>query len=145
MAFGRDWAKGFDVPTFVLIGLGGVLGANARFLISIWAVRRFGVSFPVGTFFINVSGSVAIGLLATLIQTSFGNSSEARLFLLTGFLGAYTTFSTFAYESVILIREGEIRAALFNSLGSTFIGISGCLIGIAAGDLVAGWLVPWNL
>ncbi len=132
------------MPAFVLIGLGGVLGANARYLISIWAVRRFGFSFPVGTFLINASGSLVIGLLATLIQISFGNSPEARLLLLTGFLGAYTTFSTFAYESVILMREGEIRAALFNSLGSAFVGITGCLIGIAAGDLVAGWLVPWH-
>jgi CrcB protein len=128
------------MPAFVLIGLGGVLGANARHLVSIWAVRRFGISFPVGTFLINASGSLAIGLLATVIQTSFGNSSDARFLLLTGFLGAYTTFSTFAYESVILIREGEIRAALFNSLGSAVVGIAGCLIGIAAGDLVAGWL-----
>src|SRR4051812_40240273 len=127
VALRPDWAKGFDMPAFVLIGVGGVLGANARHLVSIWAVRRFGVSFPVGTFLINVSGSVAIGLIATLIQISGGNSSEARVLLLTGFLGAYTTFSTFAYESVILMREGEIRAALFNALGSVSIGILGCL------------------
>src|SRR5262245_44072775 len=133
------------MPAFVLIGLGGVLGANARYLVSIWAVRRYGIAFPVGTFLINATGSLAIGLLATLIQTSFGNSPEARLLLLTGFLGAYTTFSTFAYESVILIREGEIRSALLNALGSTVIGVAGCLLGVAAGNLVSGWLVPWHL
>lgn len=129
------------MPAFVLIGVGGVLGANARYLVSVWAVRRYGIAFPVGTFLINASGSLAIGFLATVIQTMFGNSPEARLLFLTGFLGGYTTFSTFAYESVILVREGEIRAALLNALGSTVVGIVGCLLGIVSADLVAGWLV----
>src|SRR3954471_23290625 len=121
-----------------------MLGANARYLVSIWAVRRFGISLPVGTFLINASGSLAIGLLATVIQTSLGNSTEARFLLLTGMLGGYTTFSTFAYESVILFQEGEIRAALFNWLGSAVVGVVCCLIGVAMGSQVAGWVVPWQ-
>ena len=132
------------MPAFVLIGVGGVLGANTRYLVSIWAVRRFGISFPVGTFLINASGSFAIGLLATVIQTTLGNSIEARLLVLTGFLGGYTTFSTYAYESVILFQEGENRAALLNWLGSAVVGIVACLIGIAIGSLVSGWFVPWH-
>ena len=128
------------MSAFVLIGLGGVLGANARHLVSLWAARRFGVAFPIGTFLINTTGSIAIGLLASLLQTAFDNPAEARLFLITGFLGAYTTFSTFAFESVILVREGETRAALFNALGSSGVGIAGCLLGIVAGDQVAALL-----
>jgi CrcB protein len=128
------------VPTFFLVGLGGLLGANARHLVSIWAVRRFGATFPVGTFLINASGSLAIGVLATLLPSSFGDPAGARLFMITGFLGGYTTFSTFAYESIILIREGETRAALFNALGSALIGIAGCVLGIVIGDWLGTWL-----
>jgi CrcB protein len=128
------------VPTFVLIGLGGLLGANARHLVSVWAVRRFGVAFPVGTFLINASGSLAIGFLAALLPAAVGDPAGARMFMIAGFLGGYTTFSTFAYESIILIREGETRTALFNALGSALIGIAGCALGIVAGDWVGMWL-----
>lgn len=125
---------------FVVIGLGGVLGANARFLISSWAADRYGADFPFGTFLINASGSFAMGLVLTLLAGWFGDFTEARFLLTTGFLGAYTTFSTFTYETIVLLREAEIKPALFNALGSAVIGIGGCGGGVTIAEVLVGWL-----
>ena len=124
----------------VLIGLGGVLGANARYAVSVWAADRYGTGFPYGTFLINAMGSLAMGLVLTLLARPLAGSAQARLFLATGFLGAYTTFSTFTYETMALVRQGEVRLALVNVLGSTGIGIAGCALGVALGQQVAGWI-----
>jgi fluoride exporter len=121
----------------VSIGLGGVLGANARYIVAVWAADRYGTGFPYGTFLINAMGSLAMGLVSTLLGSAF---PAARLFLTTGFLGAYTTFSTFTYESIALLRQGEIKMALVNVLGSAGSGIAGCALGVALGQQVAGWI-----
>jgi CrcB protein len=112
-----------------LVGLGGVLGANARYLISIWAAGRFGTAFPYGTFIVNVSGSLLIGIALGLLVDHDATASSARLLLVTGFLGAYTTFSTFTFETLALVRQGAIRAALSNALGSTVLGVGGAAAG----------------
>jgi CrcB protein len=125
---------------FVVIGLGGILGANARYLISVWAADRYGVAFPYGTFLINVTGSALMGLAATLIAAQFTATPEAGWFFTTGFLGAYTTFSTFTYETIALLREAEVKLALINVLGSAGAGIVGCVSGVAVGTIVASWL-----
>jgi CrcB protein len=122
----------------LLVGLGGVLGANARYLISTWAAGRFGTAFPYGTFGINASGSLLIGFLLTVVVDRLGNDPAARWLVATGFLGAYTTFSTFAYETVALLRQGDIRPALTNALGSAALGVSGCLAGILLAEFIAG-------
>jgi CrcB protein len=124
----------------VLIGLGGVLGANARYVVAVWAADRYGTGFPYGTFLINATGSLVIGLLLTLLANSLAGSAPARLFLATGFLGAYTTFSTFTYETIALVRQGEVRLALVNVLGSAGVGIAGCALGVAIGQHVARWI-----
>jgi fluoride exporter len=121
---------------YLLIALAGVLGANARYLVSTWVANRAGVGFPYGTFLINASGSFAIGLLLELIADRFGNNSDARFIVATGFLGAYTTFSTFGYETVALIRQGAIRLALVNALGSAAVGVAGAGLGIAIGSQI---------
>ncbi len=128
------------VTAFVLVGLGGVLGANTRYFLSVWAANRFGVDFPYGTFLINGTGSLGMGLVITILAAHAGDFPEARLLLTTGFLSAYTTFSTFTYESVALLRRAEIRPGLVNVFGSTLIGIGGCIAGIVLGELVMGWL-----
>jgi CrcB protein len=128
------------LTTIVLIGVGGAIGANARYLVSTWAAGRYGVSFPYGTFLINATGSVLIGFVLTLLAAFLGSSPEARLMLVTGFLGAYTTFSTFTYETIALVREAEFRPALLNALGSVVLGVAGCAIGILAAELLAGRL-----
>ena len=123
---------------YLLIAIGGIVGANARFLVSIWAANRIGVEFPYGTLIVNVSGSFLMGVLLTLVADRFGGNDEVRALLATGFLGAYTTFSTFAYETAALIRQGSIRLASANALGSLIAGVAGAAVGIALAARLAG-------
>ena len=124
---------------YLLVGLGGILGANARYAVSVWAADRFGTAFPYGTFVVNATGSFLLGFFLTVVADRFGNNPEARLLVATGFLGAYTTFSTFTYESIALLRRGSLRPALANVLGNVAIGLVGATAGIALGALVGGW------
>src|SRR4051794_8104839 len=103
---------------FLLIALGAACGANARYWVSNWFAGRFGPEFPWGTLVINVSGGLVIGLLLTLLSQRLVADPGYRLLLVTGFLGAYTTFSTFTYETVRLIQDGSYGAALTNAIGS---------------------------
>lgn len=136
---GANRQRGAGLNAFLLIGLGGMLGANARYLVSTGAANRFGVDFPYGTFLVNVTGSVLLGLILTLVA-DFSGAAEARYLLATGFLGAYTTFSTFTYETIALVRGGEVRRALVNVLGSTTAGVVGCILGILTAAGILGWL-----
>jgi len=99
---------------FAAVGVGGLLGANARYHVGEWVAARWGTAFPWGTLLINVSGSFALGLFLALMITRFGDRPTVRLFVATGILGGYTTFSTFGYETVRLIQDGQaLRAALY--------------------------------
>ena len=117
------------VEPAVLIGIGGILGANARYLVSVWAARRIGSSFPYGTLIVNLSGSLLLGFTATAIVGRVVYEREIRLLVSIGFLGAYTTFSTFAFESVGLIRRRAYVLATVNVLGSAVPGMLGAWIG----------------
>lgn len=115
---------------YVLIALGAMLGANARYLVGVWAGNRFGASLPYGTLIVNVSGSFALGLLTALAASRLNVSNEVRLFLAVGFLGAYTTFSSYAVESLALARAGSFWFALINILANNLIGLVAALLGI---------------
>lgn len=121
---------------FLIISAGAVLGANARYLISDWAARKFGVRFPYGTFIINLTGSLLIGLFLTLATERFVVDPRLRLFITIGFLGAYTTFSTYAYESFTLIYQGQWLAGMLNLLGSVLLGVAAVGAGIFLGKLI---------
>jgi CrcB protein len=127
------------VEQYLWISLGAIAGANTRYLISVRAAARYGVAFPYGTFAINVSGSALMGFLIGLLSVHFGNSAATRALLATGFLGAYTTFSTFTWETLALFREREIGPAMVNVLGSALLGIGGALAGIWLGQQTGGW------
>lgn len=116
--------------TYVLIGFGGFLGANARYALSVWAAGRFGTAFPYGTLIINISGSFLMGIVLTLIASRFPDAANARLLMATGFLGAYTTFSTFAYETLALLRQRDWRGGLLNYVGSVMLGAAAAALGI---------------
>jgi CrcB protein len=118
------------VQTFLLIGLGSILGANARYYLSAFAASRWGAAFPYGTLLINVTGSLIIGFFFGLVAARFGVSASARLVVATGFLGSYTTFSTFTFETIALSRAGEYRLALVNALGSIALGVAAAASGL---------------
>jgi CrcB protein len=119
---------------FVAVSLGGVLGANARYLVSVYVAERFGTAFPYGTFLINVSGSLVIGFFLTLAVERFAVDPLWRLFFATGFLGAYTTFSSYTFEAAQLARSGEYGLALLYLFGSVLLGMVGVFAGIVAAE-----------
>lgn len=118
---------------YLLIGAGGFLGAITRYAIGVWIGQKWGRSFPLGTFFINVSGSFFIGLLMTLLTERFIVNPQWRLLLVVGFLGAYTTFSTFEFETSRLVRDGEWLMASMNVVLSVFVGF----LALKIGELIA--------
>jgi CrcB protein len=120
------------LATTSAISAGGLLGANARYLIGLWAVDRWGAIFPWGTLLINVSGSFVLGFYLTLVTERFTGKSTTRLFVATGFLGAYTTFSTFSYETVQLVQGGDTLPALAYVAASLVAGLIAVLAGAAA-------------
>jgi fluoride exporter len=113
--------------------LGGGLGAVARYALGAWIVARAGAAFPLHTLAINVSGSFAIGLLLAVLAARFHVGPAARLFLVVGFLGGYTTFSSYSYEALALIESGALRQAALYVLGSNALSLLACLGGVAAG------------
>src|SRR3954470_11065044 len=91
---------------YILVGLGGFVGANARFLVGRGVASAFDTGFPLGTFLINVSGSFLLGILgAVAAQKTSADSDALRLALGVGFLGAFTTFSTFEFETHSLLSD----------------------------------------
>lgn len=117
---------------YLLIGLGGILGANARYLVAGWATRQLGTGFPYGTFLINLSGSVVIGIFMAFMAR-YPAQHHLRLFFAVGFLGAYTTFSTFSFESLQLLQQGRPLHALLYVVSSAALGIIGAWLGFLLG------------
>ncbi len=124
------------MQTFLIISLGAILGANCRYWIGGWAVERFGTTFPYGNLIINLSGSFILGIFMTLFTDRFLVNPYWRLLVPIGFLGTYTTFSSYTYESVSLMLRGQYIAGLINLFGSSFLGGLAVLLGILLGRLV---------
>jgi len=120
----------------LLISLGAALGANARYWIGVWAAKHLGVAFPYGTFFVNITGSLALGFLISLTSQRIPITPETRLLLGVGFLGAYTTFSSFAVESLSLAQNSGHWQALFNIFANNLVGLACAL----AGMYLARWV-----
>jgi fluoride exporter len=123
---------------YLLVGLGGFIGANARFVVARLVGAMFETRFPLGTFVINISGSFLLGVLGTIVaQKVMPNSEAMRLALGVGFLGAFTTFSTFEFETHALFDDGSWLTANTNMFASLFVG----LLAVRAGIVVAKtWL-----
>ena len=114
------------------VGLGGFAGANARYLLGMWVATRFGTTFPYGTFIINVTGSFILGVIMGLLDAHV-LAPAVRLSLGIGFVGAYTTFSTFTYETLRLVESGSVLLAATNVVGSVIVGMLAAIAGLAAG------------
>lgn len=118
----------FSAP--IAISLGAIGGALSRYYITLWFVQKFGTVFPFGTYFVNLTGCLVMGFLATwLVERSPAVSPEIRLLLTTGFLGAYTTFSTYGLETVVLLRQQQLVGALLYWLGSAVFGVVSVFLG----------------
>jgi len=122
------------VSRFLFICLGGAIGTGARFLISTFAARSLG-TFPYGTIFINVTGSFLIALVMELSLSSGAITETTRLFLTTGIMGGYTTYSSFNYETLRLVSSGSYDLAGLNfgvtAVGALLAGFAGLIAGRA--------------
>ena len=117
----------------LLVALGGAFGSVLRYAGSGWAQRLFPATiFPVGTFVVNLTGSLLIGLVAGLVEYRQLIGPGPRLFLVVGILGGYTTFSAFSLETVILLREGQASMAALNVLAQVALGVGAAFAGFFA-------------
>lgn len=118
---------------FLLVFVGGGIGSALRHGVNVMSLRLLGVQFqyPVGTFFINVLGSFLMGLAVEYWALKSGMSQQGRLFLTTGIIGGFTTFSTFALEIGLLNSKGEVVAAALYAIASVVVGLAALYAGMA--------------
>ena len=121
--------------TYVAISIGAILGANARFLLGGWILERFGSEFPLGTLVINVTGSFVIGVVYVLLERHAA-PDWVRPLVMIGFLGAYTTFSSFSLETLALVERGAWVAAGTNVLASVLASLVAVYAGTVAGRAI---------
>ncbi len=122
---------------YLWVGLGGFLGANARYALSVWIVGRLGAGFPFQTLLINVSGSFVVGVLLVLLTERLAVDPAWRLLLVVGFLGGYTTFSSYTFEALALAEAGQWLAAAWYVLGSNGLGLVATYIGMALARVIS--------
>ena len=121
---------------FIAVALGGALGAVTRYGVGVWMSNKWVYSFPWHTFLVNISGAFLLGLFNGLFMDKITVSPELKIALTVGFLGAFTTFSTFGYEAILLIKEGDILTAGLYTLSSVVIAFIGVLLGMALARLL---------
>jgi len=120
----------------VYLALGGAAGTLARYGVSHFANRLTWTTFPLGTFTVNALGSLLFGVVTAMVSTRLHWSPTVKLVLLTGFMGAFTTFSTYAHESANLMREGQWFTFGLHMIGHNVLGLVLVLLGL----LIGSWL-----
>jgi fluoride exporter len=120
------------LKSYLLVFTGGGIGASARYWLSGAVYRFLPSSFPYGNLFVNITGCFAIGFLMTLMEERFLSEPALRMFLTIGILGGFTTFSSFSYETIALLRDAEILRASINIIASVF----GCLAATTIGMFI---------
>ncbi|TKT79284.1 fluoride efflux transporter CrcB [Aquamicrobium sp. LC103] len=115
---------------FLIVAAGGALGAGARHLVNLAFLRMLGAGFPWHTLAVNVAGSLAMGVIVELIARRFGASNELRLFLATGILGGFTTFSAFSLDFAVLFERGAMFQAAAYAIASVILAILALFLGL---------------
>jgi CrcB protein len=122
---------------YLMVGIGGALGSILRFSVGGYVSNRLGVRFPYGTFFINCTGSFLIGLVVTLLAERTHWSPNWRYLIPIGFIGGYTTFSTFELETFRNFQDGEVLIAGLNVALSVVIGFVSVWLGVITGRTIS--------
>ncbi|MGM5631173.1 fluoride efflux transporter CrcB [Apibacter raozihei] len=117
------------IKNILVVGTGGAMGTILRYLISVYTSKHYSGDFPIATFFINITGCMLIGLFVGLAERNQLMNGEMRLFLITGFCGGYTTFSTFSLENQQLMQQGNQFILYAYLLSSIIVGIAAVYIG----------------
>ena len=120
--------------TLLLVAAGGAFGSVARYALSTFVLRATGSLFPFGTFVVNVIGCFVFGVIAGAAEHRVALAPDLRAFLLIGVIGGFTTFSSYAFESVTLIRDGQFGAAALNVVGQVVTGLLALWIGYVAAN-----------
>ena len=129
----REWIRLHMI--YAWLAVGGALGTMSRYAVSGWVVNRFGPS-PLGTFTVNIVGAFLIGLILVLTEGRFLVPSDLRVFLTTGFIGGFTTFSTFMFETMGLVETGSLQRAFVNAGGSLAAGLVAVWLGMTVARLI---------
>jgi CrcB protein len=119
---------------YLVVMLGGAIGAVSRYIVGVVVVRFYSATFPLGTFLINVTGSFFIGVFMTLFLNRPSFHANWRLFLVTGILGGYTTFSSFEWEALTALRNGAGSVALLYLAASVVLGLGSAWLGLVAAN-----------
>ena len=125
------------VSRLLLVMAGGALGALGRYGVSQWAHRSFGAGYPMGTTIVNLGGAFLFGLIWTITEQRFQLGPAWQVFLLSGALGAFTTFSTFAFENAELLSVGRWQMALINIGAQNILGVGAVFVGVFLGKQLA--------
>ena len=115
---------------FIFVVMGGALGTAARYGLGCWISGKWIHNFPLHTFLVNITGAFLLGLFNALFMDKLTLSPEMRLAMTAGFLGAFTTFSAFGYETIMLIKDGHIGTAGIYTLASIVVGFLGVFLGM---------------
>jgi CrcB protein len=115
----------------LFVGIGGGLGSIFRYVISVFVGRHIPIVFPMGTLLVNISGCFLIGVFYSIFARHADFNNDWRLFLITGICGGYTTFSTFSYDGLVLLKQGANLSFMLYALGSVVIGLLATFAGIA--------------
>ena len=122
---------------YLWVGLGGCLGANVRYILGMWIVGRVGSGFPLSTLLINVTGSFVIGTILVVLTERLIADPAWRLFLVVGFLGGYTTFSSYTFEALALMEQGAWLPAIVYIVGSNGGGLVAAYLGMVLARVLA--------
>jgi len=122
---------------YLIVGIGGFVGAIVRFWLGAYVGNRMGTRFPYGTFIINCTGSFLVGFIITVLAERTHWSPSWRYLIPIGFIGAYTTFSTFEYETFRSIQDGELLIAGLNVILSVAVGFIAVWLGVITGRMIS--------